>query len=43
MTIFTYNAKGTVNTETRVGKVRIWAYDANGTPTCSTVVWSSMS
>jgi len=37
-TTFTYNADGTVNTETRLGKVRTWAYDGNGNPTSSTVV-----
>jgi YD repeat-containing protein len=37
-TAYTYNADGTVNTETRLGKVRTWAYDANGNPTSSTVV-----
>jgi len=37
-TTFTYNTDGTVNTETRLGKVRTWAYDANGNPTSSTVV-----
>jgi len=37
-TTFTYNADGTVNTETRLGKVRTWAYDTNGNPTSSTVV-----
>lgn len=37
-TTFTYNADGTVNTETRLGKVRTWAYDGSGNPTSSTVV-----
>lgn len=37
-TTFTYNADGTVNTETRQGKVRTWVYDGNGNPTSSTVV-----
>jgi YD repeat-containing protein len=37
-TTFTYNPDGTVNTETMLGKVRTWAYDANGNPTSSTVV-----
>jgi len=36
-TTFTYNADGTVNTESRLGKVRTWAYDASGNPTSSTV------
>lgn len=37
-TTYTYNADGTVNTETRLGKVRTWAYDGSGNPTSSTVV-----
>jgi YD repeat-containing protein len=37
-TTYTYNADGTVDTETRLGKVRTWAYDASGNPTSSTVV-----
>lgn len=37
-TAYTYNPDGTVNTETRLGKVRTWVYDANGNPTSSTVV-----
>lgn len=37
-TTFTYNTDGTVNTETRLGKVRTWTYDGSGNPTSSTVV-----
>jgi YD repeat-containing protein len=37
-TTFTYNTDGSVKTETRLGKVRTWVYDAAGNPTSSTVV-----